>query len=136
MFWPEAIADNIASFIRAGPPGIMDIDFRIINIAANGPIVMTERVDIFTLPGRTFELQVMGIFELRDGRISAWRDYFDLQQFTSRMGWLHSTTQPRVAALQGVREHANSRAERTTDAPALFGVGDVRPSVQELTGRW
>lgn len=82
----EAIADNIASFIRPGPPGIMDIDFRIINIAANGPIVMTERVDIFTLPDRSFDLQVMGIFELRDGRISAWRDYFDLQQFSSRMG--------------------------------------------------
>ncbi|MEG8184478.1 SnoaL-like domain-containing protein [Nocardia terpenica] len=82
----EAIADNIASFIRPGPPGIVDIDFRIINIAANGPIVMTERVDIFTLPDRSFDLQVMGIFELRDGKISAWRDYFDLQQFTSRMG--------------------------------------------------
>ncbi|WP_406229482.1 limonene-1,2-epoxide hydrolase family protein [Nocardia sp. NBC_01009] len=82
----EAIADNIASFIRPGPPGIMGIDFRIINIAANGPVVMTERVDVFTIPDRSFELQVMGTFEVRDGRISAWRDYFDLNQFTSRMG--------------------------------------------------
>src|SRR6476646_5335182 len=58
----EAIADNIASFIRPGPPGIMGIDFRIINIAANGPVVMTERVDVFTIPDRSFELQVMGTF--------------------------------------------------------------------------
>jgi len=28
----------------------------------------------------------MGIFEIRDGKIKAWRDYFDMQQFTSRMG--------------------------------------------------
>jgi limonene-1,2-epoxide hydrolase len=30
----KAIADNIASFIRPGPPGIERIDFRVINIAA------------------------------------------------------------------------------------------------------
>src|SRR5256886_8390337 len=30
----EEIANNIASFIRPGPPGIMGIEFRVINIAA------------------------------------------------------------------------------------------------------
>ena len=47
---------------------------------------MTERVDIFKLPGKSFELPVMGTFELRGGKIHAWRDYFDMNQFTSRMG--------------------------------------------------
>jgi limonene-1,2-epoxide hydrolase len=28
----------------------------------------------------------MGTFEVRDSKISAWRDYFDINQFTSRMG--------------------------------------------------
>jgi len=82
----EAIANAIASFIRPGAPGIETIEFGIINIAANGPVVMTERVDVFRLPGRSFELQVMGTFEVRDGKINAWRDYFDQNQFTSRMG--------------------------------------------------
>jgi limonene-1,2-epoxide hydrolase len=82
----EAIANTIASFIRPGAPGIERIEFRVVNIAANGPVVMTERVDVFTLPGKSFELQVMGTFEVRDGKINAWRDYFDLNQFTSRMG--------------------------------------------------
>jgi limonene-1,2-epoxide hydrolase len=82
----EAIADNIASVLRPGPPGIESIDFRLINIAANGPVVMTERVDVFTLPGKSFELPVMGIFEISGGKISGWRDYFDMNQFTSRMG--------------------------------------------------
>ena len=81
-----AIADNIDTVLRPGPPGIESIDFRVLNIAANGPVVMTERVDVFTLPGRSFELQVMGIFEVSGGKISAWRDYFDMNQFTSRMG--------------------------------------------------
>jgi limonene-1,2-epoxide hydrolase len=82
----EAIANTIDSFIRPGPPGIESIEFRVINIAAIGPVVMTERVDVFRLSGRSFELPVMGTFEVGDGKINAWRDYFDANQFTSRMG--------------------------------------------------
>ena len=81
-----AIANNFASFIRPGAPGIESLHLRLINIAASGPVVMTERVDAFKLPGKSFELQVMGTFEVREGKISAWRDYFDMNQFTSRMG--------------------------------------------------
>ena len=88
----EAIGKNIGSFIRPGKaaaPGVVpveSIDFRIVNIAANGPVVMTERVDVFKLPDKSFELPVMGTFEVRDGKIKAWRDYFDVNQFTSRVG--------------------------------------------------
>ncbi|KAG0048925.1 hypothetical protein BGZ83_006191 [Gryganskiella cystojenkinii] len=82
----EAIANNIATFIRPGKPGIKSIEFRVINIAANGPVVMTEWVDVFKLPHKTFELPVMGTFEIREGKIFAWRDYFDLNQFTERIG--------------------------------------------------
>ena len=82
----ENIANTIASVLRPGPPGIEGIDFRVINIAANGPVVMTERVDVFQLPYKSFELPVMGTFEVSGGKINAWRDYFDMNQFTSRMG--------------------------------------------------
>ena len=82
----ENIANTIASFIRPGPPGIEGIEFGLINIAANGPVVMTERVDVFKLADKSFELPVMGAFEVRDGKINAWRDYFDVNQFNSRMG--------------------------------------------------
>jgi len=82
----KAIANNIASFIRPGAPGIESIEFRVVNIAANGPVVMTERVDVFKLPNKSFELPVMGTFEVSDGKIRAWRDYFDVNQFTTRMG--------------------------------------------------
>jgi limonene-1,2-epoxide hydrolase len=82
----EDIANTIASVLRPGPPGIEGIDFRVINIAANGPVVMTERVDVFKLPDKSFELPVVGTFEVSGGKINAWRDYFDMSQFTSRMG--------------------------------------------------
>ena len=82
----EAIAKNIDSFIRPGAPGIESIVFRVVNIAANGPVVMTERVDAFKMPNKSFEVPIMGIFEIRDGKINAWRDYFDMNAFTTQMG--------------------------------------------------
>jgi len=82
----QAIASNFATFIRPGAPGIESLGLHLVNIVAEGPIVMTERVDAFKTPNKSFELQVMGIFEVRHGKIDAWRDYFDMNQFTSRMG--------------------------------------------------
>ena len=82
----ENIVHNIDSFIRPGPPGVERIEFRVINIVADGPVVMTERTDIFTLSDNSFGLPVMGIFEIRDGKINAWRDYFDSSQFLTQMG--------------------------------------------------
>ena len=57
----------------------------IAEIVADGPIVMTERVDHLIWAERTVSLPLMGIFEIHNGVITAWRDYFDLNQFTSRM---------------------------------------------------
>ena len=93
----EAIASLIDSFIRPGPPGIESIEFRVINIAANGPVVMTERVDVFTVADKSFELQVMGTFEIANGKIDAWRDYFDMNQFASRMGLAAASSSPTTA---------------------------------------
>src|SRR5256884_1787477 len=81
-----AIANNFASFIRPGAPGIESLHVRLINIAASGPVLMTERVDAFQLPGKSFELQVMGTSDVREVKISSWPGYFDMNQFTSRMG--------------------------------------------------
>jgi limonene-1,2-epoxide hydrolase len=77
----DAIRATIAGFAQ----GVEKIEFRVDNIAADGDVVLTERVDVFHLPGSTIELPVMGTFEVRDGKIAAWRDYFDMQQFMSQM---------------------------------------------------
>jgi len=48
-------------------------------------VVLTERIDTFTMGEKQAALPVMGTFEVRDGKISAWRDYFDLAQITSML---------------------------------------------------
>jgi limonene-1,2-epoxide hydrolase len=55
------------------------------NLAVRGNVVLTERIDTFTLGSIVADLPVMGTFELRDGKISAWRDYFDLAQITKML---------------------------------------------------
>jgi limonene-1,2-epoxide hydrolase len=55
------------------------------HLAVRGNVVLTERVDTFTVGQIVAPLPVMGTFEIRDGKISAWRDYFDLTQITKAL---------------------------------------------------
>ncbi len=61
------------------------VKFEIRQIAAVGDVVLTERVDRFVMGAKTVELPVMGAFEVRDGKIAAWRDYFDLAMYTNQL---------------------------------------------------
>jgi limonene-1,2-epoxide hydrolase len=75
---PDAVHDVIAPFGAR-----WEIEATIVTIAAMGDLVLTERLERFihrkgTRP--TFDLPVMGAFELHDGKITAWRDYFELSQ--------------------------------------------------------
>jgi limonene-1,2-epoxide hydrolase len=55
------------------------------HLAVRGNVVLTERVDTFTIGQIVAPLPVMGTFEVRDGKISAWRDYFDMAQITKML---------------------------------------------------
>ena len=44
---------------------------------------LAERTDFFTVGANEAPILVMGVFEVADGRIVAWRDYFDLAQVTA-----------------------------------------------------
>jgi limonene-1,2-epoxide hydrolase len=74
----KRIYEVFKSFFTVTP----QIDFTIRNIAANGNTVLIERIDICTTTeGITADLPLVGVFELRDGRIAAWRDDYDNAQF-------------------------------------------------------
>ncbi len=76
----EAIRGFLTGFLS----GVESAEFQIKNIATSGNVVITERVDVFRLTnGREGAFPVAGIFEIRDGKIAAWRDYFDMAQVTS-----------------------------------------------------
>lgn len=51
--------------------------FEIRHIAGAGDVVLTERTDVVGAGGRAMPVPLMGVFEVRDGKIAHWRDYFD-----------------------------------------------------------
>ncbi len=51
--------------------------------AVDGAIVFVERVDRHRLADRWVELPVTGVFEVHDGRVTLWRDYFDIPTIMS-----------------------------------------------------
>ena len=79
---PAAIDATLRQFLTPGG----EVEFEIKALAVTGQTVLTERVDRFEIGGKRIELPVMGAFEVdRDGRITAWRDYFDMQQFMKQL---------------------------------------------------
>ena len=56
----------------------LENEFRIIRALADGPLVMLERLDRHRLADKWVELPVTGVYEVHDGLITYWRDYFDL----------------------------------------------------------
>ncbi|MDB5395632.1 MAG: limonene,2-epoxide hydrolase [Rhodospirillales bacterium] len=71
----DAIRGMLAGFLAAAT----SVDWQIHHMLSDGNgLVMNERTDYFDLPAGKLELPVMGVFEVRDGKIAAWRDYFDM----------------------------------------------------------
>ena len=52
-------------------------DVTIHNISADGGTVLTERTDLLVIRGVKVQIWVCGRFEVVDGKITVWRDYFD-----------------------------------------------------------
>ena len=77
----DAIRKTFEGFL-----GAFSIVLEVVNIASSGERVFTERVDRFEMNGRRFDLPVNGVFELRDGKIVSFRDYFDLATFENASG--------------------------------------------------
>jgi limonene-1,2-epoxide hydrolase len=66
--------------------GIFDeLDWVIHRQIASDSLVLNERTDRFGKGGKWMELPVAGVFEVRDNRITLWRDYFDLTTMTDQL---------------------------------------------------
>ena len=78
----EQIRATLQQFIVPGS----EAEFEILWLAANGNAVLTERIDHLTIAGKQVSLRVMGTFEVTDdGKLGAWRDYFDMAQLTAQI---------------------------------------------------
>ena len=70
-------------------PGRATVKMNIKNTTSSGNTVMNERLEEWTKGSVKLDLPVLGVFELKDGKITHWRDYFDA-----------NSTQPLTEAIQ------------------------------------
>jgi limonene-1,2-epoxide hydrolase len=82
--------DNVPMMKVHGPKGVRAVlepffaptienEFIFLRVAADGPLLFTERLDRHLLADGWVELPVTGVWEVHDGKITLWRDYFDAQ---------------------------------------------------------
>ncbi len=77
---PEGIRAVLEPFFSP----TLENEFRILREAESGPVVFTERLDRHRLADKWVELPVNGVYEVRDGLITYWRDYFDAATILSQ----------------------------------------------------
>ncbi len=82
---PVVGVDAIRAMIEMFTTGVERIEFQIKHLSANHDVVLTERIDVFHKADHSISLPVMGIFEIQHGKITAWRDYFDLNQYMQQI---------------------------------------------------
>lgn len=85
VFGIDAVKQVLAPFVA----GCSEINWVIVRQSATGDtnagVVLNERIDRFNMGGRWVELPLAGVFEIKNGKIVLWRDYFDLATFQKAM---------------------------------------------------
>ena len=73
----EALRGFIGNFLASWTK----TDWDIINIVAEGDVVIVERLDRTQMGDASVDLPCTGVFIMENGKIKIWRDYFDLATF-------------------------------------------------------
>jgi limonene-1,2-epoxide hydrolase len=78
---PDGVKAMLAPFFAP----IVENQWVIKREAVSGPVVFLERLDRHRLATGWIELPVTGVYEVHDGRITVWHDYFDLATIRGQM---------------------------------------------------
>jgi limonene-1,2-epoxide hydrolase len=76
-----------AEFLRQTSTGMSDLRAEIVTIGSVGQIVFTERLDSLTLNDKPVSVHIAGVYEVdAEGKIAAWRDYFNSGEIAVQLG--------------------------------------------------
>ncbi len=78
----EAISKRIGALAK----DISRIELRIRHMGVADGVVFIERVDDFVYRGKHGAVPVVGVVEVEQGRVKAWREYYDREQMIEAMG--------------------------------------------------
>lgn len=86
MLPPVNGRDKLLPYIDRFVSAWSETAWEIVNILSGGDIVIVERIDRTRIGERRIDLPCTGVFEMQDGKIKVWRDYFDLATYTRAVG--------------------------------------------------
>ena len=86
MLPPTVGRDAIQQRIGALAKGIDSIELRVQHIGVIDGVVFIERVDDFVYRGHHGQVPVVGVVEVEQGHVKAWREYYDRAQMIEAMG--------------------------------------------------
>ena len=75
----------VAEVLRPMLDGCSNVDWPVLRQSSSGSVVFNERLDRFLMPHGWVEVPVTGVWEVRDGRITLWRDYFDEPTYRNQL---------------------------------------------------
>lgn len=58
----------------------------VLNVASNGGVVFIEKSDVFEMGDKRVTLRVNALLEVSDGKIAAWREYYDSVDLARQLG--------------------------------------------------
>lgn len=82
---PVTGKENVRDFIRGFLSTWTETRWDVVQILGEGDLVFAERLDRTRTTRGNVDLPCVGVFEMQDGRIRVWRDYFDLGTFMKAM---------------------------------------------------
>ena len=82
---PVGGRENVENMICAFTADWTRTDWEIVSLVSAGDIVVAERVDRTGAGEKSVDLPCVGVFQLENGKIKEWRDYFDLGTYTRGM---------------------------------------------------
>jgi limonene-1,2-epoxide hydrolase len=86
MLPPTVGRDAIKKRIGALAVDISSIELKVRHIGVADGVVFVERVDDFVYRGKHGAVPVVGVVEVENGRVKAWREYYDRAQLLEAMG--------------------------------------------------
>jgi len=87
---PKSVRETLEPFFAP----LKKNEFKVLREAANGNVVIMERLDRHLADHGWFELPVTGVMEVENGRITYWRDYFDMAAIQDDVVKMMSAAQP------------------------------------------
>ena len=78
---PVGGRDNVEKMIAGFISSWTETTWDVLNLVAAGDVVIAERLDRTKAGEKGVDLPCVGVFEMQDGKIKVWRDYFDMATY-------------------------------------------------------